>query len=71
VEAQILNGVGSTATPFSQIMLSQGGAAQNSGTYTLSGGAATLNYYAEFIQTASTVTAGAFSSNIQYTMQYQ
>lgn len=66
VEVQLLNSDAST------IKLGAQGdaAAQNSAAVTLASNAGTLSYYAQYYAAAA-VTAGAVSTNVQFTMQYQ
>jgi len=73
VEVRLLNGPGSTvAAVNSPIVLGSAAATQNSGTFALTSGGATLNYYAEYYQTAAALPgAGAFTSSVQYSMVYQ
>jgi major type 1 subunit fimbrin (pilin) len=72
VEVRLLNGTGSSVTAFSAITLGAASGSQNSGQYTLSGGAATMNYFAEYYQTNATApAAGTFTSSVTYSMVYQ
>ncbi|MHC1479168.1 fimbrial protein [Frateuria aurantia] len=72
VEIQLLNGSGSSSggAAFSPIVLGAGQASQNSGTYTLASGSATLHYYAQYYATGAS-TAGTANSSVQFTMLYQ
>lgn len=72
VEVQLLNGTGGSAAAFSAINLAGTSAStQNSGLYTLVGGAATLNYYAQYIANGAAAGAGTVASTVQYTISYQ
>jgi len=64
VEVQLMNG------DFSIINLSAAQSAQNSATATLTSGAGTLNYYAQYFATAA-AGAGTVSTSVQFTMLYQ
>lgn len=72
VEIQLLNGSGSSSggAAFSPIVLGATQAGQNSATYAVSSGAATLNYYAQYYATGA-ATAGTANSSVQFTMLYQ
>lgn len=72
VEVQLLNGSGSNnAAALSPILLNQATAgAQNSGRYNVVGGAATMNYYAQYIASGGTPSAGTVTSTVQYTITY-
>lgn len=71
VEAQLLNGAGGSLAAFSAIKLGAAAASQNSSQYTLTSGAATLNYYAQYYATGAAVGAGTYASTVNYTMTYQ
>jgi major type 1 subunit fimbrin (pilin) len=64
VEVQLLN------SDFSNINLAGAAGSQNSAQATLSSGAATLNYYAQYYATAA-AGAGSVATSVQYTMLYQ
>ena len=64
VEVQLLNG------DFSTINLSAAQTSQNSAQATLTGSAATLNYYAQYYATAA-AGAGSVGTSVQFTMIYQ
>jgi type 1 fimbria pilin len=71
VEIQLLNGSGSSATPFSRINLAGASlAAQNSGIYGVAGGAATLNYYAQYVANGGSAGVGSVNSSVMYTITY-
>ena len=66
VEVQLLNGTTSTAMP-----LNAGTAtAQNSPVGTLSSGAATMNYSAQYIAVGGAATAGLVNTSVAYTINY-
>ncbi|MGO4504332.1 MULTISPECIES: fimbrial protein [unclassified Dyella] len=65
VEVQLLNGA-----DFSAIALNSASGAQNSTQATLTGGAGTLNYYAQYYATAA-AGAGTVATSVQFTMLYQ
>lgn len=70
VEVQLLNGAGGTATAFSPIILNAATAtSQNSSQFTVVGGAAKLNYYAQYIATG-VATIGSVATSVQYTITY-
>ncbi|WP_266159225.1 fimbrial protein [Dyella silvatica] len=64
VEVQLLN------SDQSVINLAGGSTAQNSLQGTLTSGAGTLNYYAQYYATAA-AGAGSVNTSVQFTMQYQ
>ena len=64
VEVQLLN------SDFSNINLAGAAGSQNSAQATLSSGAATLNYYAQYYATAA-AGAGSVATSVQFTMLYQ
>jgi major type 1 subunit fimbrin (pilin) len=70
VQVQLLNGTGSSAAAFSQIQLANPAATQNSGQVTITSGAATMNYYAQYFAKTAAVTSGTVSSSVQFTMVY-
>lgn len=65
VQVRLLNDDATT-----EIKLNQGVGAQQSKTFNISGGAATLNYYAQYYAAAA-ATSGAVSTSVMYTMIYQ
>lgn len=72
VEVQLLNGPGSTtASAFSPILLTGAQAtAQNSGQFAVNAsGAATMNYYAQYIATAA-AAAGSVNTSVTFTIAY-
>jgi type 1 fimbria pilin len=72
VEVQLLNGNGSTtASAFSPIVLTGAQAtAQNSGQYAVNAtGAATMNYYAQYIATGA-AAAGSVNTSVTFTIAY-
>jgi len=64
VEVQLLN------NDFSAIALNAASGSQNSAQATLTGGAGTLNYYAQYYATAA-AGAGSVATSVQFTMLYQ
>lgn len=64
VEVQLLN------NDFSAINLSGAAGSQNSAQATLTSGAGTLNYYAQYYATAA-AGAGTVNTSVQFTMSYQ
>lgn len=64
VEVQLLN------NDFSAIALNGSASAQNSQQVNLTGGAGTLNYYAQYFATAA-AGAGSVSTSVQFSMIYQ
>lgn len=64
VEVQLLNG------DFSAIALNAASGSQNSQQATLTSGAGTLSYYAQYYATAA-AGAGTVNTTVQYTMLYQ
>ncbi|QRR08387.1 type 1 fimbrial protein [Burkholderia sp. MS455] len=67
VEIQLLNGDGS----YSPIKIGAADASQNSKAVAISAaGAATLNYYAQYLATGA-ATAGAATSSVMYSLVYQ
>jgi type 1 fimbria pilin len=71
VEIQLLNGNGGSATPFSTINLAGTSVTtQNSGTYNVAGGGATLNYYAQYIANGAAAGTGSVNSSVMYTITY-
>jgi major type 1 subunit fimbrin (pilin) len=71
VEVQLLNGAGSSsASAFSVINLGNPAATQNSGQYPVSGGAATMNYYAQYIATGAAAGAGSVKTSVTFTLNY-
>ncbi|RDS79395.1 hypothetical protein DWU98_17685 [Dyella monticola] len=70
VEVQLLNGSGGSAAALSAIDTSQSQAtAQNSSVYSVSGGNATLNYYAQYYATGAT-TAGSVTTSVTFMIAY-
>jgi type 1 fimbria pilin len=70
VEVQLLNGSGGSAAALSAITLTGAQAtAQNSSVFNVSGGIATLNYYAQYIATGAT-TAGSVTTSVTFTIAY-
>lgn len=65
VEVQLLNGA-----DFSAIALNSASGSQNSTQATLTGGAGTLNYYAQYYATAA-AGAGSVATSVQFSMIYQ
>jgi len=65
VEVQLLNG-----SDFSAIALNAASGSQNSTQATLTAGAGTLNYYAQYYATAA-AGAGSVATSVQFTMLYQ
>ncbi len=66
VQVQLLNG------DLDPIKLNMPQASQNSKAVTLTSGAGTLNYYAQYIATAAAgATAGSVATSVTYTMLYQ
>ncbi|WP_158756377.1 fimbrial protein [Dyella sp. S184] len=72
VEVQLLNGAGSTSqTAGTPILLDQAGSAQNSGTYNITSGNATLNYYAQYVAiNGAAAGAGTVKSTVAFTIYY-
>lgn len=65
VQVRLLNDDMST-----EIKLNQASGAQASKQFTITSGAATLNYFAQYYATG-VATAGPVATSVQYTMQYQ
>ncbi|MDH1507873.1 MULTISPECIES: fimbrial protein [Aeromonas] len=63
--------VGLSNADFSQIALNQPQAAQNSQWVDITGGAATLTYFAEYYSALGGVTAGAVKADTFFTLTYQ
>ena len=71
VEVQLLNGPGGSQAGLSAIDLSKAQAtAQNSSVFSVSGGNATLNYYAQYIASGGAATAGSVSTSVTFTIAY-
>lgn len=71
VEVQLLNGTGGSAAALSAITLTGAQAtAQNSSLYSVSGGTALLNYYAQYIASDGAATAGSVTTSVTFTIAY-
>ncbi|WP_430392298.1 fimbrial protein [Dyella sp. 20L07] len=60
-----------SASTASKVNLAAASGAQNAGTAALISGNPSFTYYASYISTAASVTAGTVSSTVQYSLNYQ
>ena len=71
VEVQLLNGSGGNMASLSAIDLTGTNASdQNSSQYSVAGTAATMNYFAQYIASGGTVTAGTVNTSVTFTIAY-
>jgi major type 1 subunit fimbrin (pilin) len=70
IQVRLLNGAGGNAIAGSPINLGAPDKMQNSGQYGITGGAATMNYYAQYVANGGAAGAGNVNTSVKFTLEY-